>query len=344
MLKHIQETLNIPEEFINNDDYIKNTILDNYSKINEDIIILKYLDLKNISYSDSESRICLLNFILNYNYYNNLPSDLFKLINNLDHKFIYIIISKIKIPYSHKRFAAFILCQFDTKTAIEILKDIINSEANVIDKFISLSSLNFIIKNTNITIGHKSEVSSRLNNGFSAFAYNDEITAFGTLIIENMISPITENRIDQEIKDLGKIILNGYSDNFWYENGLIFANYNSKKYVLEICSMKKYKINEYFCMVGQFSENLEELVPYIDERLSNDILIGVSNYLNFKNFKGCNELFCNLIIKKHLPKKLKILQSLDSKEIKKNVSKHILETNGIFLLRSQREFLLNNLI
>uniref|UniRef100_A0A6C0ADM5 Uncharacterized protein n=1 Tax=viral metagenome TaxID=1070528 RepID=A0A6C0ADM5_9ZZZZ len=231
MNENIVELLNNP-----NEEYIKNKIIENYSEMNEDIIILKYLESKNIVYSDSQTRIYLLNVILTYDYYNNLPHEFFKIINREEvisyHKFIYSIISKIQIPYNHRKFAALILSQFDKEKSINILKEIIYTDANIFDKFLSLSLLKFIISNNNLIIGDKSQLVSRLNNRFSAFSFDYLIIIYGKSF------HLPENDL-LELKNLGKIILNGHCEDFWYENNLKLSTYNSKKYILE----KDYKKN-----------------------------------------------------------------------------------------------------
>lgn len=332
MNENIVELLNNP-----NEEYIKNKIIENYSEMNENIIILKYIESKNIVHSDSRTRIYLLNVILTYDYYNNLPHDFFKIINREEvisyHKFIYIIISKIQIPYNHRKFAALILSQFDKKKSINILKEIIYSTANVFDKFLSLTSLKFIMSNENIIIGDKSEIVRRLNNEFSAFSFDNIVFAYG----KNNSSDLSE------IKNLGKIILNSHCRDLWYENTSKLSTYNSKKYILDKDCKKKYKINEYFCMVAGESENLEELVPYIDESLSNQVLVSVINYFNSKNFIEANVKICDLINKKYLKTKIEILKLLQSKEIKKIVSENILENEIFFLSKSQKNILLKNI-
>uniref|UniRef100_A0A6C0AEN6 Uncharacterized protein n=1 Tax=viral metagenome TaxID=1070528 RepID=A0A6C0AEN6_9ZZZZ len=95
-------------------------------------------------------------------------------------------------------------------------------------------------------------------------------------------------------------------------------------------------------MVGEFSKNLGELVPYIDESSSKEVLISVSNYFNSRNFTEADEKICELINKKYLKTKIEILELLQSKEIKKIVSENILENEIFFLSKSQKNILLKN--
>lgn len=339
--------------------WISEKILERYSEFKDDVDVVKFAmistSLKNIP--DMLRRINLYNVISTYDYWNISAVELIDMItgiieqNSHEHpvqrtetdamgtygmaKFLWSIVVQLDIPFCHRRIAAVFLFQYDnTKNlSIKTLKGIINSTANMLEKFYTLSALKFLYTHTNIHVMYGYHIMS--NDDLNFLSWYEE-QCFSLRGVENEIS----DEDAHTLKDLGETALvtdhgpfevktiyrgtpettpggstsfqKGFSAMSLPDSPPVYLNqcsfyestYNGKAYMIKQIenvgegrnfSSVRYSASDYACMLGILCGNDKEILPFYNRSTSTRLIARVGSHLLLKNVDGADIIVFDLI-------------------------------------------------